>query len=279
MRDKKKKSRIFGAIICLSLLSPGFQEFLQCQESQDSSRLNEAWLKRFGSDFKDVIAAPGHWHQEDILTFSVLLGTAGILYGLDQDLFDGIQESKSSGSMDASRWISKFGKGGYLTGLLAALYLSGEIVDKPGLRATALLGLESFLTTSAVVLSMKTIFGRARPNTGKPSNYFRPFSFSTAKTSFPSGDAAGAFAVATTVAEQTDGFILDALAYGLAGLVAYFRVHDEKHWPSDVFVGSALGYFIAKKISALNRDDPARQFQVEMQISSRSLGLNLSFSF
>jgi hypothetical protein len=279
MRNKKKKAFLFAGILCLALVLNPFQAALCAQETPDSSRLNRDFPKRFGSDFKNVLSAPGHWHRKDILAFSVLLGTSGVLYALDKDLYDGVQELKSSSTKDASNVITKFGKGGYLTGLMAALYLSGEVFDSAGLRKTALLSLESFLTTSAVVLSMKVVFGRARPSTGKPSNYFQPFSLNTGETSFPSGDAAGAFAVATTIAEQTDGFVIDALAYGLAGLVSIFRVHDEKHWPSDVFVGSALGYFIAKKISALNREKPSGQFHVGMHLSSRSRGVSLTFSF
>jgi membrane-associated phospholipid phosphatase len=279
MPNKKKKEFLFAGILCLALVLSPFQAVLCGQETPDSSRLNGAFLKRFGSDFRNVLSSPGHWRKKDIFTFSVLLGTAGLLYALDKDLYDGIQDLKSSSTRDASKVITKFGKGGYLTGLIGILYVSGEVFDGARLRKTALLSLESFLTTSAVVLSMKVVFGRARPSSGKPSNYFQPFSFSTAETAFPSGDAASAFAVATSIAEQTDGFVIDALAYGLAGLVSFFRVHDEKHWPSDVFVGSALGYFIAKKISALNREKPSAQFHVGMHFSSRGRGVTLSFCF
>jgi hypothetical protein len=278
-RNKKNKASLFAGILCLALVLNPFQAALCAQETPDASRLNGAFFKRFGSDFKNVLSSPGHWRQKDILTFSLLLGTGVVLYGLDKDLYDGVQGLKSSSTREASKVITKFGKGGYLSGLMAVLYISGEVFDNAGLRKTGLRSLESFLTTSAVVLSMKVVFGRARPSTGKPSNYFQPFSLTTGETSFPSGDAAAAFAVATTIAEQTDGFVIDALAYGLAGLVSFFRVHDEKHWPSDVFVGSALGYFIAKKISALNRDKPSGPFHVGMHLSSRGRGVTLSFTF
>ena len=33
-----------------------------------------------------------------------------------------------------------------------------------------------------------------------------------------------------------------------------FPIYEDKHWASDVLVGSAIGYFTAKKICALNRD-------------------------
>ncbi|MCC7295836.1 MAG: phosphatase PAP2 family protein, partial [Acidobacteria bacterium] len=42
--------------------------------------------------------------------------------------------------------------------------------------------------------------------------------------------------------------------YLAAGLAAFDRVHDRKHWPSDVFAGSAIGYFTARAVDALNRN-------------------------
>ncbi len=40
------------------------------------------------------------------------------------------------------------------------------------------------------------------------------------------------------------------VAYGLASLVAYSRLNENRHWTSDVFVGSAIGYFVAKGVLA-----------------------------
>jgi len=279
MRENKRNAFLIAGILSFALVFTPFQDALCGQETPDSSRLNGAYFKKFGADFKNVLLSPGHWDKNDILTFAVFLGTSGLLYALDQDLYDKVQQGKNSGTVDASKVISKFGKGGYLTGFMAALYVSGEAFDSAGLRKTALLSMESFLTTSAVVLTMKAVFGRARPYTGKPSNIFRPFSVSTRYTSLPSGDAAGAFAVAATIADRSDVFIVDALAYGLAGLIAFFRVHDQQHWPSDVFIGSALGYFIGKKVSAMNRNSASAQVHLGFHLSSESRGITLTFVF
>jgi hypothetical protein len=279
MRENKRNAFFIAGILSFALVFTPFPDALCGQETPDSSRLNGAYFKKFGADFKNILLSPGHWDKNDILTFAVFLGTSGILYTLDQDLYDRVQQAKNSGTVNASKVFSKFGNGGYLAGFMAALYVSGEAFDSAGLRKTALLSLESFLTTSAVVLTMKTVFGRARPYSGKPSNIFRPFSFSTRYTSLPSGDAAGAFAVAATIAERSDVFIVDALAYSLAGLVAFFRVHDQKHWPSDVFIGSALGYFIGKKVSAMNRNSASSQLHLGFHLSSESRGITLTFVF
>jgi membrane-associated phospholipid phosphatase len=139
-----------------------------------------------------------------------------------------------------------------LAALTVGLYAVGEVADEPGLRRTALLGLQSFLTSSVFVTGLKTVVGRSRPKAGAGNVNFRPFSFSSSRTSFPSGDSSAAWSVATAIADQTDNAFVDVLCYGLATLVAAWRVHDDKHWSSDAFLGSAIGYFTAKKICRLH---------------------------
>jgi undecaprenyl-diphosphatase len=57
--------------------------------------------------------------------------------------------------------------------------------------------------------------------------------------SFPSGHSASAFAFATGVANQLPP--VAAPLYGLAGVVAYSRVHTGVHYPGDIVVGGTAG--------------------------------------
>jgi len=108
---------------------------------------------------------------------------------------------------------------------------------------------------------------------------FHPFSFSSGRMSFPSGHAAAAFAVATVIADESEEAAVDLLAYGLALLVGVARVYQDKHWTSDVFVGSALGYFVAKRICSLNRRREGAAVHVSFQVSPRHQALTLGFRF
>ncbi len=68
----------------------------------------------------------------------------------------------------------------------------------------------------------------------------------------PSGHAITAFSLATVFADQyRHRRWVPPLAYGLATLTAASRVHENRHWTSDIFVGSCIGYFTARTI--LNR--------------------------
>jgi len=278
------RKRPFAGAIALAafLFWLPFQAFPARQDSKDSEavdRLNKAYFKKFGQDFGSVITSLGRWGTSDFLKFTALAGTGLVLYGFDQKIYDWVQRQRTPSSINASPYISKFGRGGYLTALTVVMYASGEIFDSPGLRKTALLSLESFLTATAVVLTLKAAAGRARPDIGESAHTFHPFSFTSSYTSFPSGDAAGAFSVATVIAEQTPNAFVDILAYGLAGLVAIYRVHDRKHWPSDVFTGSVLGFFVGKKISRLNKNSSSGNSRLSFGLAPRRQSITLSIYF
>ena len=58
-------------------------------------------------------------------------------------------------------------------------------------------------------------------------------------TSFPSGHSASAFAFAQAVGKELP--FIGVPLRGLAGAVAYSRVHTGVHYPSDVIIGSIIG--------------------------------------
>jgi len=105
------------------------------------------------------------------------------------------------------------------------------------------------------------------------------FSGRSSYHAFPSGHSASAFAVATTIADQTDKMLVDILAYSLAASVALARVHVNEHWFSDVFIGSAIGHFVAKKICALNRNQKSARLRVEFCFQEGRQAISLSLFF
>jgi membrane-associated phospholipid phosphatase len=140
--------------------------------------------------------------------------------------------SRLSHTADKSRlWISA----------AAVLALAG---GRPGRRAAAQ-GLVSVAVSSAVVnLGVKRLGRRQRPDREgarvPPDRHVRmPTSLS-----FPSGHSASAFAFATGVGNRLPP--IAAPLHGLAGVVAYSRVHTGVHYPGDVVVGSLLGTVLAQ---------------------------------
>ncbi|NIO49271.1 MAG: phosphatase PAP2 family protein [Candidatus Aminicenantes bacterium] len=255
------------------------QNILFAETSSDEDKVNKEFLLNFGNDFVDVLVSPKDWKGKDFLNLSAVIGAGLLLYAVDQDIQQWVQDHRNSSSEDIFRAITHLGNGYVLIGLMTALYVSGEVSDNNSLRKTALLSLESWLTKGIIIRGLKSVVGRARPWTGESSHSFHPFSTKSRFASFPSGHASSAFAVATVIAEQSKKAYIDILAYSLATLVAISRIHIDKHWASDILVGSAIGYFVAKKICALDRNRNSNKVKLSFQLSRQRQALSLTFSF
>ncbi len=247
--------------------------------SDEEDKLNKEFLLNFGDDFVQVLVSPKNWKGRDFLGLSAVLGAGLLLYSVDQDVQQWVQDHRSSSSEDIFEAVTHLGDGVVLIGLMTALYVSGEVSDNNSLRKTALLSLESWLTTGIIVRGIKSVAGRARPWTGESSHSFHPFSTKSRFASFPSGHASSAFAVAAVIADQSKEAYIDILAYSLATLVAISRVHLDKHWASDILVGSAIGYFVGKKICALDRNRDSKKVKLSFQLSRQRQAFSLTFSF
>ncbi len=103
-----------------------------------------------------------------------------------------------------------------------------------GMRVAATLA-----ATSIVVRGLKHAAGRARPQAERGSNHFDPFS---SHTSMPSGHTAMAFAMASSIAYEIDRRWVTVTLYTVAAGAGWSRLHDDRHWASDVLAGAAIGY-------------------------------------
>jgi hypothetical protein len=108
--------------------------------------------------------------------------------------------------------------------LLPAGAATGALLAKDGEGLVQLA--KAFGTTMAVVYVLKPTIDRTRPDGGRQS--------------FPSGHAASAFAGAAFL-QRRYGWRLGLPAYLLAGYVGYSRVESDRHHPTDVVAGAAIG--------------------------------------
>jgi membrane-associated phospholipid phosphatase len=132
--------------------------------------------------------------------------------------------------------------------LLAAGYVRHDSYEV----STALLAGEAYADSAVVDLAVKAVTRRKRPADVPAGAPFNDTFFSGGKSpfkgsSFPSGHAAGAFSVATVVAARYRRHRwVPWLAYGFATAVSFSRVTTSAHFPSDVFLGAALGYTVTR---------------------------------
>jgi membrane-associated phospholipid phosphatase len=118
---------------------------------------------------------------------------------------------------------------------------------------TALLAGDAYADSAIIDMVMKATTRRLRPSDIAPSGAFSDTFFhsrvspSVTKTSFPSGHAAAAFAVASVFSHRyRQHRWVPWMAYGVAGAISFSRITTQAHFPSDVFVGAALGYTMTK---------------------------------
>jgi hypothetical protein len=117
---------------------------------------------------------------------------------------------------------------------------------------TAILCGEAYADSAVVDLAMKAVTRRKRPIDVPVNGSFDDTFFSGGQSpfhgsSFPSGHAAGVFSVATVVASRYKNHKwVPWLAYSFATAISFSRVTTSAHFPSDVFLGAALGYTVTK---------------------------------
>jgi membrane-associated phospholipid phosphatase len=135
----------------------------------------------------------------------------------------------------------------------ASIYLSGLARKDSYAQKTALFAGEAVADAEIVDAVFKRATRRVRPADLPPNATFGDTWFEAkngyvnGNGSFVSGHTIAAFAVATVVARRygTHRWVPYA-AYGLATAVGLSRVSLSAHYGSDVFLGAALGYSIAR---------------------------------
>lgn len=135
-------------------------------------------------------------------------------------------------------------------GVPATLMAAGYARHDDYQVSTALLAGEAYANSAVVDLVIKAITRRQRPIDVAPTGSYHNTFFAGGKSpfkgsSFPSGHAIGAFSVATVIAKRYRNHKwVPWLAYGFATTVGLSRISTLSHFPSDVFLGGALGYAI-----------------------------------
>lgn len=168
----------------------------------------------------------------------VTLAATGLAMAFDQPIRNRIHDPKDSFGRAVSDFGNAFGNTLYVyPGLLASSIL-GKAIGSRGLYGVSSRALKSTLLAGAGTVILKSLVGRERPAADNAYR-FHPFRFKD--NSFPSGHTAVAFALATSFAREIRGTWDDVALYSLATLTAYSRMHDDRHWMSDVVFGAGVG--------------------------------------
>lgn len=123
------------------------------------------------------------------------------------------------------------------------MFAAGHFTDSDHARETGILGGEALIDSLVVEQGMKFIFWRERPAIDNAKGKFFQTSVGS-DSSFPSSHSVLAWSTAAVLAAEYPSRLNELGIYGLATGVSLTRVLGQQHFPSDVLVGSAVGWMV-----------------------------------
>lgn len=212
------------------------------------------WTK-VGEDAKLFATAPVRWEAQEWGLAAAAIGvTAALIPLADQSVRTWTREHQAPTSSRFVDVVRQAGNGWYTVPMLGVLWGSGELLDSPRESRAAREAVEALLFTTVVSQTVKYSTGRRRPfATDDPWDWNA--SRGVDGNSFGSGHAQAAWSVLTVIGleyQEVPG--IAPLAFGMATACAASRIYDQKHWSSDVFAGSLLGFVGGWAIVKWNRE-------------------------
>jgi len=225
----------------------------------EGDTLRDEDFGRFGGWFVgDLAGIVTEAEPRDAAVVLAVGGGAALLSLADEPLSEGAQRYYRGPIADVLGIANELGN---VRGLAAVglLWAGSLLTSNTRLQDAAYTSFESALISGALTAGVKEVVGRARPDTTSDPYTFDPFS---GNTSFPSGHTANVFAVVTPWAVYYPSAWTKGL-FVLAASTAVSRVAKERHWPSDVLAGAAVGtltgYLLARRHIRLSAEEGAEE--------------------
>jgi membrane-associated phospholipid phosphatase len=196
--------------------------------------------------FPTQLARGRHW----VPTLAVAGVTAGLIYA-DPHIMPYFRKHQANLD-DLNDTFDAYITTGMVISVPASLMVAGYIRHDQRTISSALLCAQAYGDSVIPNLAIKAITRRERPidvpiNGNYEDTFFNGGKSPLHGSSFPSGHATAVFSVATVVAERYKRHRwVPFAAYTLAAAVSASRITSAAHWPSDVFLGAAMGYSIAR---------------------------------
>ncbi len=217
------------------------------RSADHENSLNFGLLKRIAKDQEQIWTSPRHlsWADGDILVpFGM---TAGALLATDSDYSRSLSNSPSR--LNNSVKFSNYGIGA-MAGIGGGIWVMGKFTHDDHKKETGILAGEAAINSYLVTTGLKYAFGRTRP-LDQPVYSGQ---FWNGGSSMPSEHAAAAWSIASVIAHEYPGPLTSILVYSLASAISMARVTGKQHFNSDVFIGSAIGWYVGKQAYRAHHD-------------------------
>lgn len=201
-------------------------------------------------------------------------GGAAVVVGgteVDQDILDEVQ-STWDGQEGYLKVVNEIGNP-FILAAPVGLFGIGVGTGDTRLQDAAFTSFQSVIYAGGITRILKEFVGRSRPEAGQGPKEFDMFS---GNTSMPSGHATIAFAVLTPWVY----YYPHPATYGLLVLgagTAVSRIALDRHWPTDVLAGGAIGFLMGRYLAKRHLSDTAGSaFSVTPLLSPNRIGLHVT---
>ena len=215
-----------------------------------------------GNDVKQQFTFPFHAKKRDWIRFGAFVGFLYVVSYADETVSKNIVSLRNSSNAisSVSSFITNFGST-YEVYSLLGIGTYGFVFKNEKIKTTFFLASQSYIIAGAIEGILKFLSKRQRPDYIDPQTglsdptfhgpffTFPPKAQGTLNSSFPSGHTTAAFAAATVYAmEYRHHPWIPIAAYSFATLVGISRLTEDKHWPTDVLFGAAIGFLSGKQV-------------------------------
>jgi membrane-associated phospholipid phosphatase len=223
-------------------------EALNAGPSFSATPLNSfrAAPKNFLFDQKAMWTSPAKLRVPEATWLFPVAGFTAGLFATDSDFMRSLSHDPST--LSRYNKFSNYGLG-TMAGLAGGAYFLGLATNNEHERETGFLSGEAAVDSLVAAEVIKYMAGRERPIEDNANGKFWQ-----GGDSFPSVHSAAAWSIAGIVAHEYPSPLVKFLSYGAASAVSLSRIKAEQHFPSDVAVGSALGWLVSQYVYKEHHD-------------------------
>jgi membrane-associated phospholipid phosphatase len=227
-----------------------------------------------------IVTAPFHLSGTNFLWIAPFGVATGIALDKDAEVIRNLGIDKSR--EDTFRKISDYGALYAPVASIGVGYLVGSVTHNDRLQETSVLAGEAMVDSIILNTGLGYAINRQTPMQGDGTGRFWPHGTKTWPDgqSMPSDHSILVWSFAHVVASQYDGFATKALVYSLAATASASRVIAREHFPSDVIVGSSLGYVIGGYVVRRRaRESTWNRFSLSAVQTPNGKAMQLSYNF
>jgi hypothetical protein len=258
--------------LCLSIL------FFNISFSQQICKLDSIIVDSY-EHTKSFLLSPFYFEKQEYKDLAIVASITGISFIADKPINKIFADNKNHNNFinELTKISNYYGtaKGGII--ISGGTLLTGFLTDNDEIIKTGMMFAEAAIFSVLITQSLKMLIGRERPDfTPNHLHFIGPNLSLDQFQSLPSGHATHVFAISTVASGITDNIYLKILFYFPAVLTSFSRIYQNRHWFSDVMLGSFIGYYTGKKILSLNGYS-ANESSIDVSLNYNSIGITLKF--